>query len=137
MQSTDFVISKFIRAARRGDDITIFGDGSQTRTFCHIDDNVAATLACLSDSETANETLNIGHANEISILDLARIVIAKTGSKSKIVHLPPLKAGDMTRRQPNNTKMIELLGRPLIDLDAGLDMLLEDDAFHKRLEATR
>jgi len=137
LQSTDFVISKFIRAARHGDDITIFGDGSQTRTFCHIDDNVAATLACLSDSETVDETLNIGHSSEVSILDLARIVIAKTGSKSKIVHLPPLKAGDMTRRQPNNTKMIELLGRRLIDLEAGLDMLLDDDAFCKRLEAAR
>ena len=135
-QSTDFVISKFIRAALRGEDVTIFGDGSQTRTFCYIDDNVAATLACLSHDETVNETLNIGHATEISILELARMVIAKTGSKSKIVHLSPLKAGDMTRRQPNNSKMIELLGRPLIDLGTGLDMLLEDEAFCKRLEAS-
>jgi UDP-glucose 4-epimerase len=134
LQSTDFVISKFIRAAQRGDDVTIYGDGSQTRTFCHVDDNVAATLKCISDTDSTNDTLNIGHDKEISILELARLVIRKTGSKSKIVHRPPLKAGDMTRRQPNNAKMVELLGRPLIDLETGLDMLLEDDAFCRRLE---
>jgi UDP-glucose 4-epimerase len=136
LQSTDFVISKFIRAARRGEDVTIYGDGSQTRTFCHIDDNVDATLMCLSNSETINDTLNIGHEAEISILDLAQLVIRKTRSKSKILHLPPLEAGDMTRRQPNNAKMLKLLGRPLIDLKTGLEMLLEDEAFCKRLEAT-
>lgn len=134
LQSTDFVISKFIRAARRGDDITIYGDGSQTRTFCHIDDNVDVTLKCLFDHESVNDTLNVGHDTEISVLDLAGLVIRKAGSKSKIVHLPPLKAGDMTRRQPNNAKMIKLLGRPLIDLESGLDMLLEDVAFCERLE---
>jgi len=136
LQSTDFVISKFIRAARRGDDVPIYGDGSQTRTFCHVDDNVAVTLKCLFDSESVNETLNVGHDTEISILELARLVIRKTGSKSKIVHHPPLKAGDMTRRQPNNAEMIKLLGRPLIDLEAGLDRLLEDDAFGTRLAET-
>jgi len=129
LQSTDFVISKFIRAALREDDVTIFGDGSQTRTFCHIDDNIGATLKCLSDDETVNDTLNIGHDAEVSVLELARLVIGKTGSKSKIIHLPPLKAGDMTRRQPNNAKMSKLLGRPLINLETGLDMLLEDAAF--------
>lgn len=133
LQSTDFVISKFIRAALKGDDVTVYGDGSQTRTFCHIEDNVAATIACLSDDQTVNDTLNIGHDTEVSILDLARLVIRKTGSSSKIVHLPPLKAGDMSRRQPSNAKMLNLLGRPLIDLDTGLEMLLRDEAFCKRL----
>lgn len=133
LQSTDFVISKFIRAALRGDDVTIFGDGSQTRTFCHIDDNIDSTIECLTNKDTVNETLNIGHDTEVSVLDLARLVISKTGSQSKIVHLPPLEAGDMTRRQPNNAKMIALLGRPLIDLEAGLGRLIEDDAFCGRL----
>jgi len=133
LQSTDFVISKFIRAALRGDDVTIFGDGSQTRTFCHIDDNVDSTIQCLSNEDTVNDTLNVGHDTEVSILDLARLVISQTGSKSEIVHLPPLEAGDMTRRQPNNAKMIALLGRPLIDLETGLDRLLENDAFCGRL----
>ena len=133
LQSTDFVISKFIRAALTGDEVTIYGDGSQTRTFCHIDDNVATTIACLFDEESVNDTLNIGHDTEVSILDLARLVIRKTGSRSKIVHLAPLKAGDMTRRQPNNDKMTELLGRPLIALETGLDMLLRDEAFCRRL----
>ena len=117
-----------------GDDVTIYGDGSQTRTFCHVDDNVAVTLKCLLDSESVNDTLNVGHDTEISILELARLVISKTRSKSKVVHLRPLKAGGMTRRQPNNAKMIELLGRPLIDLETGLERLLEDDASCKRLE---
>ena len=129
LQSTDFVISKFIRAALRGDDVTIFGDGSQTRTFCHIDDNVETSINCLFDEQVVNDTLNIGHEAEVSILDLARLVIRRTDSKSEIVHLAPLKAGDMTRRQPNNARMIEILGRPLIDLETGLDMLLQDDAF--------
>jgi nucleoside-diphosphate-sugar epimerase len=136
LQSTDFVISKFIRAALRGDDVTIYGDGSQTRTFCHIEDNVATTLACLANSETVNDTLNVGHDAEISILDLARMVLRLTGSKSKIVHLPPLKSGDMTRRQPNNYKMMRLLGRPLIDLETGIGMLLRDQGFRERLEGT-
>lgn len=136
-QSTDFVISKFIRAAQRGDDVTIYGDGSQTRTFCHVDDNVAVTLKCLIDGESVNDTLNIGHATEISILELARLVIRKTNSKSKVVHLAPLKAGDMTRRQPNNGRMIELLGRPLIDLETGIDMLLEDEDFCRRVAQSR
>jgi UDP-glucose 4-epimerase len=133
LQSTDFVISKFIRAAQRGEDVTIFGDGSQTRTFCHIDDNVDVTLKCLFDGEMVNDTLNVGHESEITILDLARLVIEKTGSKSKVVHLPPLEAGDMTRRQPNNARMIELLGRPLIDLETGLGRLLEDEVFLDRM----
>ena len=133
LQSTDFVISKFVRAAQQGDDITIFGDGSQTRTFCHIDDNVEVTTKCLFDGEMVNDTLNVGHETEITILDLARMVIEKTGSKSKIVHLPPLEAGDMTRRQPNNANMVALLGRPLIDLETGLDMLLGDPVFRTRM----
>lgn len=133
LQSTDFVISKFIRAAQRGDDVTIFGDGSQTRTFCHIDDNVEVTMKCLFEGEMVNDTLNVGHETEITILELARMVIEKTGSKSKVVHLPPLEAGDMTRRQPNNANMVALLGRPLIDLHTGLDMLLEDPVFRTRM----
>ncbi len=82
LQSTDFVISKFIRAALRGDDVTIFGDGSQTRTFCHIDDNIDSTIECLTNKDTVNETLNIGHDTEVSILDLARQVIRSNSARS-------------------------------------------------------
>jgi nucleoside-diphosphate-sugar epimerase len=124
-QSTDFVLSKFINAALFNKDITIYGDGSQTRTFCYIDDNVQATLKCLNDQQYINEVLNIGSDKEISIRELAILVKEVTGSASKIVHLPALTEGDMTRRQPDNGKMVTLLGRELLPLQNGIEKILK------------
>lgn len=128
-QSKDFVVSKFIRAALTGQDITIFGDGSQTRTFCFIDDNIEATTATYLKQEEINGVVNIGNDNEISILELARMVVELTGSASKIVHLPPLKEGDMTRRMPDITRMRALLNRDLLPLRKGLERVLADPSF--------
>lgn len=124
-QSKDFVMSKFLYAALNNQDITIYGDGSQTRTFCYIDDNVDACLNALYNNMMINDVVNIGTDNEISILELAHLIIRVTGSSSKIVHLPALKEGDMTRRRPDNTKMKQLLNRPLTPLEDGIRKLLE------------
>lgn len=128
-QSKDFVVSKFIRAALTGQDITIYGDGSQTRTFCYIDDNIEATTAAYLQQEVVNGVINIGNDKETTILELARLVVELTGSASKIVHLPPLKEGDMTRRMPDITRMRALLDRDLLPLRQGLERVLADTSF--------
>jgi UDP-glucuronate decarboxylase len=124
-QSKDFVMSKFLFAALNNEDITIYGDGSQTRTFCYIDDNVDACLNAFYNNLMINDVVNIGTDDEITILDLAYKVIEVTGSKSQIVHLPALKEGDMTRRCPDNSKMKLLLNRPLTPLKEGIAMLIQ------------
>jgi UDP-glucose 4-epimerase len=123
-QSEDFVISKFLRAALKNDDITIYGDGSQTRTFCYVDDNINTCIKIFEENLVLNDVINIGGAIEFTIKDLAKLIISKTDSKSKIIHLPPLKEGDMTRRMPDNNKMINILKQGLISLDKGVELML-------------
>ncbi|MBV6403717.1 MAG: NAD-dependent epimerase/dehydratase family protein [Flavobacteriales bacterium] len=128
-QSKDFVVSKFIRAALRGEDITVYGDGRQTRTFCYIDDNIEACVNAFTRGLVVNDVVNIGSDVEISILDLARLIIALTGSRSKVVHLPPLEEGDMTRRMPDISRMRQLLGRELLPLRDGIQRILADTRY--------
>lgn len=123
-QSTDFVVPKFIELARSNQDITIYGDGSQTRTFCYVDDNLETTIRVLDDESLAGETINVGSDVEHTVLELAERIIKLTGSHSKIRHLPPLAEGDMTRRCPDITKMKQILGRPLKPLDQGLQIMV-------------
>lgn len=122
-QSDDFVVPRFINMALKNQDITIYGDGSQTRTFCYIDDNIEATKRIFEDSLHINDIVNIGSGVEVSVLDLAKRVIEITGSSSKIIHLPALEEGDMTRRQPDNSKMLQVLGRDLKPVDEGIKVL--------------
>lgn len=124
-QSNDFVMSRFIDMALANKDITVYGDGSQARTFGFVDDNIAATTAVLRHDFARNAVLNIGNDTETTILELAQKIIKLTKSKSKIIHLPPLKEGDMTRRQPDASNMKKLLNRPLISLDEGIKKLIE------------
>lgn len=119
-QSTDFVISKFISLALNNKDITVYGDGLQTRTFCYIDDNVDTMINILSKNICNQEVINIGSDYEIPIVDLAKIIIDLLKSKSKIIHLPPLKEGDMKRRRPDITKMKNIIKRELVDLKDGI-----------------
>ncbi|MBK7084054.1 MAG: NAD-dependent epimerase/dehydratase family protein [Flavobacteriales bacterium] len=128
-QSKDFVVSKFIRAALKNEDITIYGDGSQTRTFCYIDDNIEACLNAYRRNEVVNDVVNIGSDVEITILELAKLIIQLTGSASKLVHLPPLEEGDMTRRMPDVTRMRALLGREMLPLADGIKRILEDTRY--------
>jgi nucleoside-diphosphate-sugar epimerase len=124
-QSTDFVMSKFIRAALKGEDITLYGDGSQTRTFCYIDDNTEACVNAMNDEAFANKVFNIGNDTIITIKELAETIIRLTNSASQIVYLPPLEDGDMTRRQPDITKMKSLLNRDLKPLEEGIKEVLK------------
>jgi UDP-glucuronate decarboxylase len=119
-QSTDFVISRFIFLAQQNKDITIYGDGMQTRTFCYIDDNLETVENILNQSCLDNEVINIGSDQEITILDLARKVIELLNSKSRIIHIDPLKEGDMARRRPDISKMKAVLNRELTSLDTGI-----------------
>ena len=129
-QSKDFVMSKFIIKALHGQNIEVYGDGLQTRTFCYIDDNIEACVNAFEQNLLINDVANIGGNKEITILQLAQTIIEKTNSSSKIVHVAPLKDGDMTRRCPENTFMREtLLCRPLIELEEGIERLLKIGLF--------
>ncbi|MBI4947320.1 MAG: NAD-dependent epimerase/dehydratase family protein [Bacteroidetes bacterium] len=128
-QSKDFVISKFINRSLKNKDIEVFGDGKQTRTFCFVDDNVQATVNSFNKNMVVNDVVNIGSDVEMTILDLAKTIIQLTNSKSKIVHLPPLPEGDMTRRRPDATKMKKLLQKSFLPLDEGLKKILNDTRF--------
>ncbi|CAG5079777.1 NAD-dependent epimerase/dehydratase family protein [Parvicella tangerina] len=128
-QSKDFVVSKFLSLALQNKDITIYGDGTQTRTFCYVDDNVDACVKIFEEEHEMNDVINIGGADEITILDLAKLVIRKTNSSSKIIHLPPLPEGDMSRRMPDNSKMKRILGRPMISIEEGIEKMLAHPEF--------
>ena len=124
-QSQDFVMSKFLNAALNNQDITIYGDGSQTRTFCYIDDNLDACLTTFKNDAYKNDVYNIGNDDIITIKQLAETIIELTNSKSKIVYLPPLKEGDMTKRQPDISKMKELLNRDLLPYKEGIKKVIK------------
>jgi nucleoside-diphosphate-sugar epimerase len=126
-QSTDFVISKFIASALNNNPITIYGSGKQTRTFCYIDDNIDCIVKILEEELMMNDVINIGNEVDVTILQLAELIIQMTKSKSAISFLPPLKEGDMTRRQPDNSKMKAILNRNLITLESGLRNVLNSE----------
>lgn len=124
-QSEDFVVPKFLKAALKNEPIFVYGDGLQTRSFCFVEDNVDTCIKALKSSSHANEVLNVGSDIEMTIKELAERVISITNSNSEIVHLDPLEEGDMTRRCPDTSKMKNLLGRDLIELDEGLNRLIK------------
>lgn len=126
LQSDDFVISKFIRAAMKNEDITIYGDGQQTRTFCYISDNTESCDKIFRNDLHVNDVINIGSDVETTVVDLARLIIRLTNSSSRMVHLPPLVEGDMTRRKPDISKMNKVLGRNLVSLETGINTILKD-----------
>jgi nucleoside-diphosphate-sugar epimerase len=125
-QSKDFVVSRFIARALHNEPIQVYGDGTQMRTFCYIDDNVDATVTAFEKKLYVNDVVNIGGDIEMTILDLAKTIIKLTKSKSKIVHLPPLKDGDMTRRKPDLARMNKLLNRKPVKLEDGLMRIIKD-----------
>lgn len=127
-QSPDFVVSKFIRQALQGEDLTVYGEGAQTRTFCYIADNIRATTRAMHLPTAANDVFNIGSENEVTMLELAELIIRKTCSKSRIVHVPALPEGDMERRRPSIERMRSVLleGEDLVSLDVGIEKTIED-----------
>jgi UDP-glucose 4-epimerase len=124
------VIPNFIRQALRNEDITVFGDGSQTRCFAHVNDVVGALMAVAAHPEAKGEVYNIGNTEEVTILQLAEKIKAMTGSSSKIVLIPYEKAyesgfEDMLRRQPDLAKVNALTGYvPKISLEQILESVI-------------
>lgn len=119
------VVSNFIVQALRNEDITIYGDGSQTRSFCYVDDMVTAFIALMNTGDDMTGPVNLGNPDEFSILELARKVIEMTGSRSSIVFLP-LPADDPQQRRPDISLAKKALQwEPTIRLEAGLSRTIE------------
>ena len=129
------VVSNFIMQALRGEDITLYGDGAQTRSFCYVDDLVEAFVRLMATPETVTGPINLGNPTEFTIRELALKVIELTGSKSKTIH-QPLPQDDPRQRRPDITQAKAVLDwQPVTALEDGLrktiayfDELLTGDA---------
>jgi nucleoside-diphosphate-sugar epimerase len=112
------VVSNFVCQALQGQDLTVYGDGSQTRSFCFVDDEIRGIVSLLDSTERG--PINIGNPDEFTMLELADIVLELTKSKSQIVYRP-LPSDDPLQRRPDITKARELLGwEPMVNLRDGL-----------------
>ncbi len=112
------VVSNFISQALAGEPLTVYGDGTQTRSLCYVSDQVAGLIALLDSGVTG--PVNIGNPDEHTVSDLARLVVTLTGSASPIVH-EPLPADDPTRRRPDISRARQLLGwEPTVPVEVGL-----------------
>jgi len=119
------VVSNFIIQALKNQDITVFGEGAQTRSFCFVDDLIDGMIRMMNAPDDFIGPVNIGNPNEFSILELANKVIALTGSTSKIIYLP-LPEDDPLQRQPNIDLAKERLGwEPKTQLEQGLERTIE------------
>jgi UDP-glucose 4-epimerase len=121
------VVPTFVRQSLTGQDVTVYGTGEQLRCFCHVQDTVAAIVALLDHPKSPGDPFNIGADNEVTMNGLAEMVLERTGSDSKVVHVPYEEAyeqgfEDMERRVPDVTKIAELTGwKPTRSLDEILD----------------
>ncbi|MGO8693365.1 MAG: UDP-glucuronic acid decarboxylase family protein [Rectinemataceae bacterium] len=114
------VVSNFIVQALKGEDLTIYGDGSQTRSFCYVDDLIEALVRMMDSPEGFTGPVNIGNPGEFTMLELAELVIKLTGARSKIVHRP-LPQDDPRQRRPDIGLAKEKLGwEPKVPLEEGL-----------------
>ncbi len=120
------VVSNFIVQALKNDDITIYGDGSQTRSFMYVDDLVEAMIRLMNTPDSVTGPVNLGNPSEFTMLQLANLVLKKTGSKSKITY-QELPADDPTQRKPDITLAKKLLNgwQPSVELEAGLEKTIE------------
>jgi dTDP-glucose 4,6-dehydratase len=117
------VVPNFMKQALRGEPLTIYGDGSQTRSFCYVSDEIDGFMRLANSDEPL--PVNIGNPNEFTILECAQVVLKVTGSKSAL-NYEPLPQDDPKQRQPDITKARQLLGwEPKIDLETGLRKSLE------------
>ena len=120
------VVSNFIVQALKGEPITLYGDGRQTRSFCYVDDLVDGLVRLMDSPGEVTGPINLGNPVEFSMTELAQRVIALTGSASKLV-TAPLPADDPRQRQPDISRARELLGwQPAIALDEGLERTIDD-----------
>ena len=115
------VVSNFIVQTLRGEDITIYGDGSQSRSFCYVDDLIRGLMGLMATAAEITGPVNLGNPNEFTILELAEKVLKRIGGKSKLVYLPALQ-DDPRQRQPDITRARQLLDwAPTVELDEGLE----------------
>jgi UDP-glucuronate decarboxylase len=127
------VVSNFIVQALRGDPITIYGDGSQTRSFCYVDDLVDGLQRLMESADDVTGPINLGNPNEVTIGTIAEMVLQMTGSKSKLVRRP-LPQDDPRRRRPVIERAEKLLNwKPLVPLERGLQATI--DYFSMKLSA--
>jgi UDP-glucuronate decarboxylase len=114
------VVSNFIVQALRGEPITIYGEGSQTRSFCYVDDLISGLIRLMASDDAFTGPVNLGNPVEIPILELARRVIEMTGSRS-VIEMRPLPSDDPRQRRPDITLAREALGwQPSVELAVGL-----------------
>ena len=126
------VVSNFIVQALQNKPISIYGDGSQTRSFCYVSDLIDGFLKFLHANKELTGPMNIGNPNEFTILELAQLVIQLTKSNSVIEHLP-LPSDDPKQRRPDITMVTEKLGwKPTVELEEGLLKTISD--FQTRLQ---
>jgi UDP-glucuronate decarboxylase len=128
------VVGSFISQALRGEPITLFGDGTQTRSFCYVDDEVKGLIAVLDGHLTG--PVNVGNPGEFTMRELAELVVELTGSSSEIVSvpLPPEREGDPLQRQPDITLIRSTYGwEPQITLREGLQRMITFFADHERV----
>jgi UDP-glucuronate decarboxylase len=136
------VVSNFIIQALLGRDITIYGDGKQTRSFCYVDDLIEGFIKLMATPDSVTGPINLGNPGEFTMLELAQLVLDGVGSRSKIVHRP-LPQDDPKQRRPDISKAQDVLGwAPRMALRDGLkrtiqyfDGLLKDDAVRARVTA--
>ena len=119
------VVSNFIVQALKGEDITIYGDGSQTRSFCYVDDLIDGMIKMMNNKKGFIGPVNLGNPSERTILDFAKLIIKLTNSNSKIIH-KPLPLDDPSKRQPDITlAKKELNFEPKVDIEEGLIKTIE------------
>ena len=124
-QSDDFVIGTFITKALKNEDICIYGDGNQSRTFLYIDDNIKFTYVILEQDSCKNMTVNVGSDVETSINKLAYLIVSLSNSRSNIDHIDELEEGDMARRLPDTTLMKKYYGQNFTTLEEGISKIIE------------
>ena len=118
------VVSNFIVQALKGENLTVYGDGSQTRSFCYVDDLIEGFVRLMNQEKTVGP-VNIGNPGEFTMLELAELVLKKVGGKSRVTNLP-LPADDPKQRRPDITFAREVLGwEPKVPLEQGLDRTIE------------
>jgi UDP-glucuronate decarboxylase len=118
------VVSNFIVQALKGENLTVYGDGSQTRSFCYVDDLIDGFVRLMNQEKTVGP-VNIGNPGEFTMLELAELVLKKVGGKSKVTNLP-LPADDPKQRRPDITLAKEVLGwEPKVPLEEGLNRTIE------------